>query len=60
MKYCIHFQELNEQIAHLKDQLQELKAKTGLEEKFLKKSTQVELRCLAISDHYVLYLCRQQ
>lgn len=43
MKYCIHFQELNEQIAHLKDQLQELKAKTGLEEKFLKKSTQVKL-----------------
>ncbi|CAI8049954.1 Dynein regulatory complex protein 9 [Geodia barretti] len=32
--------ELNETIAHLKDQLQELKAKTGLEEKFIKKSTQ--------------------
>ena len=37
-------QELNEEIAHLKDQLQELKAKTGLEERFIKKSTQVNSR----------------
>ena len=38
---CVCLQELNEKIAHLKDQLQELKAKTGLESKFVKKSTQV-------------------
>ena len=36
-----HTQHLNEQIAHLKDQLQELKAKTNLEAKYVKKETQV-------------------
>jgi len=36
-----HTQHLNEQIAHLKDQLQELKAKTNLEAKYIKKETQV-------------------
>ncbi len=34
-------QELNEKIAHCKDQLQELKAKTGLEAKYVKKKSQV-------------------
>jgi len=34
-------QKLNETIAHLKDQLQELKAKTGLEAKYVKKEAQV-------------------
>lgn len=34
-------QELNEQTAHLKDQLQEWKAKTGLEAKYVKKERQV-------------------
>ena len=54
-------QELNEQIAHLKDQLQEMKAKTGLEEKFIKKSTQVpnwELNSFVIAaplhHHYII------
>lgn len=37
----VHAQELNERIAHLKDQLQELKAKTGLEAKYTNKATQV-------------------
>ena len=37
-------QELNEKIAHLKDQLQELKAKTGLEAKYTSKATQVRGR----------------
>ena len=36
-------QQLNEQIAHYKDQLQELKAKTNLEAKFIKKECQVML-----------------
>ena len=39
--YAINFQQLNEQIAHYKDQLQELKAKTNLEAKFIKKECQV-------------------
>ncbi len=34
-------QELSEQIAHLRDQLQELKAKTSLEAKYVKKESQV-------------------
>eukprot|EP00731_Ephydatia_muelleri_P036875 Em0343g1a len=33
-------EELNEQIAHLKDQLQEWKAKTGLEANYVKKERQ--------------------
>ena len=36
-------QRLDEQIAHLKDQLQELKAKTNLEAKYMKKESQVGL-----------------
>ena len=36
-------QRLDEQIAHLKDQLQELKAKTNLEAKYIKKESQVGL-----------------
>ena len=44
----LHLQELNEKIAHLKDQLQELKAKTGLEAKFIRKSTQV-YTCICIT-----------
>ncbi len=36
-----HTQELSEQIAHLRDQLQELKAKTSLEAKYVKKESQV-------------------
>ena len=34
-------QALNEQIAHLKDQLQELKAKTNLEAKYITKESKV-------------------
>ena len=34
-------QRLNEQTAHLKDQLQELKAKTSLEAKYITKESQV-------------------
>ena len=36
-----YLQKLNEMIAHLKDQLQEMKAKTGLEAKYVKKEAQV-------------------
>ena len=32
---------LNEEIAHCKDQLQEIKARTGLVNKFVKKQTEV-------------------
>lgn len=39
MHYII--QALDEQTAYLKDQLQELKARTGLETKYIKKQTQV-------------------
>ena len=37
------FQALDEQTAYLKDQLQELKARTGLETGYIKKQTQVSL-----------------
>ena len=35
------FQNLDQQIAHLKDQYQELKARTGLETNYFKKQMQV-------------------
>lgn len=34
-------QQLDEQIAHLRDQIQELKAKSNLEAKYVKKESQV-------------------
>lgn len=58
-----NWQELNEQIAHLKDQLQELKAKTGLEEKFIKKSTKVsDIGVSIIINHFynICYWARLQ
>ena len=42
LNYSIQ-QKKNEMIAHLKDQLQEMKAKTGLEAKYVKKEAQVIL-----------------
>lgn len=36
------FQSLDQQIAHLKDQYQELKARTGLETNYFKKQMQVQ------------------
>lgn len=35
-------QQLDEQIAHYKDQIQELKAKSNLEAKYVKKESQVK------------------
>lgn len=37
----VSFQQLDEQIAHYKDQIQELKAKSNLEAKYVKKECQV-------------------
>ncbi|XP_041120287.1 dynein regulatory complex protein 9-like [Polyodon spathula] len=39
----LELQRRNEMIAHLKDQLQEMKAKTGLEEKYMKKSCELQV-----------------
>ena len=44
------FQSLDQQIAHLKDQHQELKARTGLETNYLKKQMQVQY-----NDHIVSF-----
>ena len=38
-------QQRNEKIAHLKDQLQEMKAKTGMEGKYIKKDAEVRVNC---------------
>ena len=37
------FQRRNEMIAHLKDQLQEMKAKTAMERKYVQKSSEVSV-----------------
>lgn len=42
---CGCAQRCNEQIAHLKDQLQEMKAKTSMESKYLKKDAEVRVGC---------------
>lgn len=44
-------QQRNEMIAHLKDQLQEMKAKTSMEGKYIKKDAEVKLR--------MLHLCKK-
>lgn len=36
-------QSQNEYIAHLKDQLQELKAKTNMENRYMKKNTELQI-----------------
>lgn len=49
---------MNEELAHYKDQLQELKAKTNLEAKFIKKECQV---CEFMETHWRLlmaYSCK--
>ena len=38
-----HAEQRNEMIAHLKDQLQEMKAKTSMEGKYIKKDAEVLL-----------------
>ena len=39
-------QQRNEMIAHLKDQLQEMKAKTSMEGKYIKKDAEVKFSYL--------------
>lgn len=39
----IEIQQRNEMIAHLKDQLQEMKAKTNMEGKYIKKCAEVSV-----------------
>lgn len=41
--YCLNLQQRNEMIAHLKDQLQEMKAKTSMEGKYIKKDAEVQM-----------------
>lgn len=41
----IEIQQRNEMIAHLKDQLQEMKAKTSMEGKYIKKDAEVRVSC---------------
>lgn len=55
------FQRLEEEIAHCKDQLQEIKARTSLVNKFVKKQTDVhyylnQITCTCIT---YMYLCVQ-
>ena len=42
--FLITLQQRNEMIAHLKDQLQEMKAKTSMEGKYIKKDAEVLLK----------------
>uniref|UniRef100_A0A1X7T6G0 Uncharacterized protein n=1 Tax=Amphimedon queenslandica TaxID=400682 RepID=A0A1X7T6G0_AMPQE len=39
------FEKLDEDVAHCKDQLQELKARTGLLNKYIKKQSDVKVQC---------------
>ena len=43
--FFLLLQQRNEMIAHLKDQLQEMKAKTSMEGKYIKKDAEVCLFC---------------
>lgn len=49
-------QQLDEQIAHYKDQIQELKAKSNLEAKYVKKECQVGRACPSFAFHDIV-LC---
>ena len=40
--FFLEKQQRNEMIAHLKDQLQEMKAKTSMEGKYIKKDAEVK------------------
>ena len=43
----LNLQQRNEMIAHLKDQLQEMKAKTSMEGKYIKKDAEVSISSAA-------------
>ena len=53
-----NLQQRNEMIAHLKDQLQEMKAKTSMEGKYIKKDAEVRILdypCHAFYSTFIKY-----